>query len=160
MSTAKCLLSGLTYFILISCVGVSVFTEKTMFDRYFLCFSIVGQVMFLLALATRSRRLTDLCHVLMVLSLFVSVFLDNACLVGLALVCLIIIQVLWIVFGHCIVNDNADPGLFPTQHAYGKHVTAVALLQTVILATRFGWLFHTWCTVFDCPTGYYPCCTS
>jgi hypothetical protein len=88
----------------------------TPFEQVFVATSIAGQVLFLL-------------------------FVHNACLLGLSLLCLVVVQGLWIVFGHCIVNDGV-PGWFPTDHAYGKYVEAAALTLTVAVSAKFGWSLH------------------
>jgi hypothetical protein len=115
-------------------------TPLTPFNQGFVATSVVGQVLFLLALATRSRYLTDACHVAMVLSFFASAaFVGNVWLLGLTLWCLVVVQGLWIVFGRCIVNDLRPPGWFPGEHGYGKYSEAVALVLTATVATKFGW---------------------
>jgi hypothetical protein len=111
----------------------------TLFERGFVATSVVGQVLFLVALATRARRLTDACHVAMVVSFFVgAATVSNAWVLGLLLACLVAIQGLWIVCGHCIVNDG-PPGWFPAEHGYGKYSETAALALTAVVGTKFGW---------------------
>jgi hypothetical protein len=117
-------------------------TSLTPFEEGFVATSVAGQVLFLVALTTSARQLTDVCHVAMVLSLFVgAAVVTNAWVLGLLLACLVAVQGLWIVYGRCIVNDG-PAGWFPAEHGYGKYSEAAALALTATVGTKFGWSLH------------------
>jgi hypothetical protein len=134
-------------------------TSLTPFEEGFVATSVAGQVLFLVALTTSARQLTDVCHVAMVLSLFVgAAVVTNAWVLGLLLACLVAVQRrarrvvsggarLRQIFGGGRVGAHGDGGdqvrvVAPRAGCDGHTIHRRVPINT---PAHFTWLCHTCC---------------
>ena len=104
------------------------------FDRGFCWAVLVVHVYFYTSLIINCKRGVDICHYALALSILLSVFLSHKSLVALALALLLLIQVFWVVFGRCILNEpNDDQTSFlgPRTPFVARGITLILVLKLV-----------------------------
>ena len=100
----KPLIYGLT--MLIDVVLICVFLSERLdtFDKTFVCCILVSHMFFYSAIHTDNKPLINTLHITLFIALGVGIFLKNRKLIGMCLVILVALNVMWGIFGDCILN--------------------------------------------------------
>ena len=87
-----------------------------MFDKMYSLSLLFSHVLFFYGLIKYNKKLLDILHVYVFISVLLSIFLENRALIKLLLLFTVIIQVLWIIEGRCILNEIGETsGMSKTQ---------------------------------------------
>ena len=79
------------------------------FDKLYCSILLLVHLIFLFSLYVENRYLLDICHIIMAISVTISIFLKNRELVKLVIYFIILLNFMWIIFDKCILDEpNKD----------------------------------------------------
>ena len=79
------------------------------FDNLYCSILLLVHLIFLISLYIENRYLLDICHIIMAISVTISIFLKNKKLVKLVIYFIILLNIMWIIFDKCILDEpNKD----------------------------------------------------
>ena len=109
--------------------------ELNEFDRNFANMVLLLHLLFFISLKNNYKGLLYLLHVLVFLFLFISIYISNKDLLSVCILLTIIIQILWILEGKCILNEEGE------ESGYGNKFSLIFIILTVALSVKLGTLY-------------------
>jgi len=103
------------------------------FDKIFCKAVLWIHVYFYICLYTNNKRGIGLCHYSMAASLAMSVFLCHPVLISLSLILIDVVQILWVMFDKCILNEKDQSLLGPYAHSTVYLTRAITIILLVKL---------------------------
>ena len=97
------------------------------FDKGFAVLIIVSHILFYYALHCNHKPLIDALHYLIYISLVVGIFLKNTTLLCMCLSLLIVIQIMWKLFGDCVLNRVSH-----IEHGHSQLIENCVFVLTVL----------------------------
>ena len=97
------------------------------FDTFFTYSIFILHIIFYYSLKMTNKRLINILHYILFITITVGILLSNKYLVLLCIAVLILIQVLWIINKKCILNNISH-----IEHGYGESVTILTVLLTIV----------------------------
>ena len=117
----------------ISLLGLILFHKiKTKFDYIYILLILFTHCVFLYSVYYNITKLIDLTHIVIPISICISVFLESFFLKVINLILLIIIQLLWVYKGYCILITKNITGC-------GDIISIIAFVWTLVLSYN---LYH------------------
>ena len=117
----------------ISLLGLLLFNKiKTKFDFIYILLILFTHCVFLYSVYYNINKLIDLTHIVIPISICISVFLESFFLKVINLILLIVIQLLWVYKGYCILKTKNITGR-------GNIVSIIAFVWTLVLSYN---LYH------------------
>lgn len=101
------------------------------FDTFFTYSIFILHIIFYYSLKMTNKRLINILHYTLFITITIGILLSNKYLVLLCIVVLILIQVLWIINKKCILNNISH-----IEHGYGESVTILTVLLTLAYLTK------------------------
>ena len=102
------------------------------FDFYYAFSILIIHGIFINALFLCSQKVLDILHYSVFIYIAFSPFLSNKYLIGANLLLLFLIQLLWILKGCCILNDQENPLRF----GFSIELSIFTLIYTIIVANK------------------------
>jgi hypothetical protein len=79
------------------------------YDKLYCQSILLCHLVFYIALFFNKRNLLDICHIIMALSILLSIFIINKKLIKLVICFIFVLNLMWIIFDRCILDeDNKD----------------------------------------------------
>ena len=123
----------LTLSIDIILIGLILFNKiKTKFDFIYILLILFTHCVFLYSVYYNITKLIDITHIVIPISICISVFLDSFYLKVINLILLIVIQFLWVYKGYCIIATKNITG-------YGEIISITTFVWSLVLCYN---LYH------------------
>ena len=107
-------------------------TTLPLYDKIFCILILVTHFFFYIFLYFYNEDILQFIHVIVFLSLGISVFLSNINLLIMCLLLIIVIQILWIVENRCILNEKKHNfGYSKNLEIYTRILTIILLFKTI-----------------------------
>ena len=117
----------------ISLLGLLLFHKiKTKFDYIYILLILFTHCIFLYSIYYNITKLIDLTHIVIPISICISIFLDSFFLKVINVILVIIIQILWVYKGCCILKTKNIKGS-------GEFISIIAVIWTLVLSYN---LYH------------------
>jgi len=117
----------------ISLLGLLLFNKiKTKFDYIYILLILFTHCVFLYSVYYNITKLIDITHIVVPISICISVFLDSFFLKVINLILVIVIQFLWVYKGCCILQTKNITG-------YGEIISITTFVWTLVLCYN---LYH------------------
>jgi hypothetical protein len=117
----------------ISLLGLLLFNKiKTKFDFIYILLILFTHCVFLYSVYYNITKLIDITHIVVPISICISVFLDSFFLKVINLILVIVIQFLWVYKGCCILQTKNITG-------YGEIISITTFVWTLVLCYN---LYH------------------
>tara|TARA_B100000927_G_C16360295_1_gene427179 strand:+ start:289 stop:717 length:429 start_codon:yes stop_codon:yes gene_type:complete len=128
----KIKLSAITAFIDIVLITVLFSYPLQLFDKIFVFFILCSHLAFYICLYFYYKKLIDILHCLIFVSLALSVGLENIYLLIICLALTLLIQILWVVEKRCILFEKDE------SFGIGDQLEIFMILLTFILSYKIG----------------------
>lgn len=123
----------LTLSIDIILIGLILFNKiKTKFDFIYILLILFTHCVFLYSVYYNITKLIDITHIVIPISICISVFLDSFFLKVINLILVIVIQFLWVYKGYCIIATKNITG-------YGEIISITTFVWSLVLCYN---LYH------------------
>ena len=87
-------------------IGILATQSLNAYEVGFVWSMLVAHALFYLGLVSKNMWLLDILHYFVFIALIFSVFLSNFYLLGTSLALLVAIQIMWRVYGSCVLNED------------------------------------------------------
>tara|TARA_B100000902_G_C26466614_1_gene508079 strand:+ start:57 stop:485 length:429 start_codon:yes stop_codon:yes gene_type:complete len=128
----KIKLSAITVFIDIVLITVIFSYPLQLFDKIFVFFILCSHFAFYICLYFYYKKLIDILHCLIFVSLALSVGLENIYLLIICLALTLLIQILWVIEKRCILCEKDE------SFGIGDQLEIFMILLTFILSYKIG----------------------
>tara|TARA_B100001769_G_scaffold151533_1_gene118798 strand:- start:1161 stop:1574 length:414 start_codon:yes stop_codon:yes gene_type:complete len=108
----------ITIIIDVSTLYISVNDNINGFDKYYISCMLLIHIIFVIALLLDINKIIDVCHILLFVSIFFSIFLTNKKLLFLIFSISVTQSMIKVIFGECIMCTSKDQsfGTLPDKH--------------------------------------------
>ena len=130
---------GLTFIIQFFLIYIFLITKTNIFEKIFIIFSIISQIIFLLCLFNRNyEKLFQYMHICYILSvIFLTIFVTNKILILLLIFVIIINISYWIVDGDCPLGNDVPHEFEYIKNKIENYTTDIALFLLLILMIKY-----------------------
>lgn len=93
-------------------------------------------LIFYISLFFENRRLLDFCHIIMALSVFLSIFLKNNKIIKLNCLFIILLNLMWNYFGLCILDEEQKDllgSVFKVDYEMGSLIILIILISKFLI---------------------------
>jgi hypothetical protein len=132
-SENKKILYGITIIIDIIFVYTYLNYKLTFIDKTFIMVLLISHILFILSLVFYNKKLIDLLHVVVFMSLTFSIFINNKNLLMISMGLLLFIQYAWIFWGKCILLEDNEK-----SWGFGKELEAFTLILSFAISFKLG----------------------
>ena len=133
-SENKNILYGITIIIDIIFVYTYLNYNLTFIDKTFIMVLLISHILFILSLVFYNKKLIDLLHVVVFMSLTFSIFINNKNLLMISMGLLLFIQYAWIFWGKCILLEDNEK-----SWGFGKELQLFTLILSVAISFKLGY---------------------
>ena len=106
----------------------------TFIDKTFIIVLLISHILFILSLVFYNKKLIDLLHVVVFMSLTFSIFINNKNLLMISMGLLFFIQYAWIFWGKCILLENNEK-----SWGFGKELQLFTLILSFAISFKLGY---------------------
>ena len=133
-SENKNILYGITIIIDIIFVYTYLNYNLTFIDKTFIMVLLISHILFILSLVFYNKKLIDLLHVVVFMSLTFSIFINNKNLLMISMGLLLFIQYAWIFWGKCILLEDNEK-----SWGFGKELEVFTLILSFAISFKLGY---------------------
>ena len=130
----KNILYGITIIMDIIFVYTYLNYNLTFIDKTFVMVLLISHILFILSLVFNNKKLIDLLHVVVFMSLTFSIFINNKNLLMISMGLLFFIQYAWIFWGKCILLENNEK-----SWGFGKELQLFTLILSFAISFKLGY---------------------
>jgi hypothetical protein len=127
----------ITIVIDISLIYILLKQNLNRFDYSFVLAILFMHFFFIISVITQYRPIIDLCHWGLMISLGLAIFIKNKFLLILPFLLLLLLPILWSIFGKCILNtdeQNINEDFF--YHTFGLTLTQCLSAPIIIISLK------------------------
>jgi hypothetical protein len=96
---------------------------------------LISHILFILSLVFYNKKLIDLLHVVVFMSLTFSIFINNKNLLMISMGLLLFMQYAWIFWGKCILLENNEK-----SWGFGKELQLFTLILSFAISFKLGYV--------------------
>ena len=129
----KLLIYLLTFFLDIVLIYILYKFSLDFIDKSFCCSMLFVHLIFYYFLHYYNKNIMFTLHVILMISLCLSIFLSNIYILSICLFLLASIQIMWVIFGECILNESGTKFTnFP------KFINIGTIILNILLSMKIG----------------------
>jgi hypothetical protein len=106
----------------------------TFIEKTFIMVLLISHILFILSLVFYNKKLIDLLHVVVFMSLTFSIFINNKNLLMISMGLLLFMQYAWIFWGKCILLENNEK-----SWGFGKELQLFTLILSFAISFKLGY---------------------
>lgn len=131
----KNILYGITIIMDIIFVYTYLNYNLTFIEKTFIMVLLISHILFILSLVFYNKKLIDLLHVVVFMSLTFSIFINNKNLLMISMGLLLFMQYAWIFWGKCILLENNEK-----SWGFGKELQLFTLILSFAISFKLGYV--------------------
>ena len=131
----KNILYGITIIMDIIFVYTYLNYNLTFIEKTFIMVLLISHILFILSLVFYNKKLIDLLHVVVFMSLTFSIFINNKNLLMISMGLLLFMQYAWIFWGKCILLENNEK-----SWGFGKELQLFTLILSFAVSFKLGYV--------------------